>query len=303
MKVLAIYYTQSGQMRAILESIFSETSCHIDYVAIQPEREFPFPWTATTFFDVMPECFLRIPEPIKPLPELSQNNYDLVVLGYQPWFLSPSLPITNFLKSEWVKLLKDKPVITVVGCRNMWLNAQEAVKEDLRNAGAKLVGNIVFEDHHANIISTLTVIRWMFKGQKEASRNLPAAGVSDEDLRAAKRFGNIIYRHCQNKNWIQLQTALLVAGAVKLKPSLIILERRGVNNFPKFAQRIRAKGLPGDPARRPLTKLFRHLLIVSIFILSPITSLMASIKTYLNRKSLEQEAVYFKGIEYRKGVL
>ncbi len=302
MNILAIYYTQSGQIKDILESVFSKTNCTIDYVAIQPERDFPFPWTSSAFFDAMPECVLRIAEPIKPMPELAAKDYDLVVLGYQPWFLSPSLPITSFLKSEWAKYLKDKPVITVLGCRNMWLNAQECVKEDLVNVGANLVGNIVLEDKHSNIISTLTVVRWMLKGQKEASANLPAAGVSDEDIQAASQFGKIIEEHWQSNNLQQLQAALIEAESVKVKHNLILLERRGVSNFPKFAKRIRAKGLPGNAARKPLSNLFKRLLIVSIFVLSPITSLMSSIKSFLNRKSLQKDAQYFKGVEYRSGV-
>ena len=80
----------------------------------------------------------------------------------------------------------------MIGCRNMWLNAQEEVKKDLLRAGAELVGNIVLTDSYPNIISTLTIIRWAFTGKKEASGILPAAGVQDKDIQGVKSFSKAI---------------------------------------------------------------------------------------------------------------
>ncbi len=59
-------------------------------------------------------------------------------LAYQVWFLSPSLPVTAFLKSAAAAVLKDTPVITFIACRNMWLSAQEKMKVMLRDAGAEI---------------------------------------------------------------------------------------------------------------------------------------------------------------------
>src|SRR5690606_35693197 len=131
----------------------------------------------------------------------------------------PSQPITGFLRSEEAtKLLRDRPVLTVIGCRNMWLNGQEEVKQDLRAAGASLVGNIVLQDDHPNIISTLTVIRWAFTGQKQAAGILPAAGVADHDIRRSSRFGTVIYRHLTENKLQDLQHDLLMSGAINLDP-------------------------------------------------------------------------------------
>ncbi len=160
----------------------------IDFAEIKLVKPFPFPWSSATFFDAMPECVLQIPSDIHPMPELKAKDYDLIIFGYQPWFLSPSNPANSFLKSEWARVLKGKPVLTVIGCRNMWLNAQEKVKAELQQLGANHVGNIVLEDSHGNLVSLLTIIRWMFKGQKEASGKLPAAGVAERDIKGAQKI-------------------------------------------------------------------------------------------------------------------
>jgi hypothetical protein len=304
-RILVLYYSQSGQLRDILDNLLLDIrdKAEIDIVQFRPEKAFPFPWTAYTFFDAMPETVERIALPIKPLPQnIVEKNYDLVILGYQPWFLNPSQPTTGFLKSDWAaKLLKEKPVLTVVGCRNMWLHGQEKVKEDLNAVGAKLAGNIVLLDTHPNLISLLTVIRWAFKGQKEASGVLPAAGVQDADIKGAKRFGPVIIDHITKHNLDTLQSALLEKGAITLNPGLVLLEQRGIKNFRYWAKFIREKGGPGDPNRKGRVKLFQRLLLTAIFILSPLSSLTAAIKLQLKKRSLLKDVEYFKGVRYEKG--
>lgn len=305
MKILVIYFTQSGQLRDILDNVVKDMKgeAEIDYAEIKLVKPFPFPWKATSFFDAMPECVLQIPSEIQPMPGLKDKDYDLVIFGYQPWFLSPSNPANSFLKSEWATALKGKPVLTVIGSRNMWLNAQEKVKSDFERLGAKHVGNIVLEDKHANMVSTLTIIRWLFKGQKEASKRLPAAGVSDSDIKATQRYGMPILQHLKQNKLGDLQKDLLQLGAIHLRPGLIVLEKRGVSQFPKWAKRARGKGEPGNPERMKVIKTFQRLLITAIFVLSPITNLIARIQTALKMKQLLKEVEYFKGVTYEAGKL
>lgn len=305
MKILVIYFTQSGQLKSILDNVVHDikNEAEIDFAEIKLVKPFPFPWSSATFFDAMPECVLQIPSEVQPMPELKAKDYDLVIFGYQPWFLWPSNPANSFLKSEWASVLKGKPVITVIGCRNMWLNAQERVKAELERLQAKLIGNIVLEDKHGNITALLTIIRWLFKGQKKGSGLLPDAGVSEKDIRSAQRFGMPVLQHFKQNKTEQLHQDLLHLGAVHLRPNLIILEKRGVSKYPKWAKRARDKGEPGSEARKPVIRLFSRILITAIFVLSPITSLLAKIQTALRKKELLQEVEYFKGVGYIPGKL
>lgn len=302
--ILVLYYSQTGQLREILDSLFSleQQNCHIDFIEIKPVKPFPFPWTADTFFNCMPECVQQIEEEIHPI-QYPRNDYDLVVLGYQPWFLSPSIPFNSFLKSPYAAILRGKPVITVVGSRNMWLNAQEKTKQALKELGGRLVGHIALFDRNPNLASVLSIVRWSFKGQKEASRFLPAAGVQQQDIDNCKHWGPTISSHLKAETLDLLHPALLAQKSVELSKALVILEQRAIKNFRKFSLFILEKGNREDPNRKKRVKLFQRLLFVGVFILSPISSLTASIAVLFNSRKLEEQVQYFKNIDYRENAI
>lgn len=303
MHILVIYYSQTGQLKKILTTLFEQnTDVEVDYVPIIPVKDFPFPWKAHQFFDAMPECVLQIPEEIHPL-KIPNKQYDLVVLGHNPWFLSPCLPINSFLKSSQASILQNQKVLTVIGARNMWLNAQEKVKADLASLGALLVGNIVLVDPRPNLISVLTIIRWTFKGIKEKTRFLPEAGIPEEEIKRVKDYGSIIIQTLKSQQWPSLQEKLLAQKAVVVQPGLVVLEKRGITNFRKFAAKIIAKGKRGDSARKPLVTLFQRLLVVGVFILSPISNFTAWLSTQVNRKALAKKINYFQGVGFEKDSL
>ena len=148
-KILVVYYSQTGQLKKITDSVLSvlfSSGIEIEYAEIKPQPAFPFPWSYDEFFQAFPESVKGIPckiEPVNPKYE----NYDLIILAYQPWYLSPSIPMHSFLQSSEANLLlKNKPVITIIGCRNMWAMAQEKIKQYLQQHNARLVGNIVLTD-------------------------------------------------------------------------------------------------------------------------------------------------------------
>lgn len=314
-RVLVLYYTQTGQLKTILDRILSQVadSMKLSFAPIEPVTPWPWPWTAGRFFDAMPESVLQQPAPVKPLDSAIVNgDYDLVILGWQPWFLHPSQPTTAFLQSPDARVLNGKPVITVVGARNMWLNAGEKVKDGLRANGARHIGNIVLVDSNTNLISLLTVIRWSFKGQRAASGWLPQAGVQDRDIAEAARFGQPILEAGRaivaNKTErelpavaVGLHEKLLRLGAIDLNPGLVLLEQRGIKNFRYWARFIREKGGPQDSARQGRVTTFKRLLLTAIFILSPLSALTAAIKRRIQRRKLAEDVAYFKSLKYEQG--
>lgn len=305
-RVLVLYYSQTGQLRNIIDNILLDIKdkLEITYAPIEPVTPFPFPWNPDVFFDAMPETVMHTPPPVTPLPdEIVNADYDLVIFGHQPWFLNPSMPITAFLQSPSAKVLENKKVITVIGARNMWLHAQEKVKQYLLKLNATLVGNIALVDTKPNIISTLTVIRWAMKGQKEASGLLPDAGVQKADIEKAQRYGMPVYRHLEDNKLENLQQELVLLGAIQLKPGLVLLENTGIKNFRKWSKYIAAKGGPGAPERQGRVKQFKNLLIVAIFVLSPITSVIAKIREQIKMKKLKDDVAYFKQLKFEEGRL
>src|ERR1700744_501112 len=208
-KVLAIYYSQSGQLGEIVDNLTApliDDGISVEKVRVKMVNEYAFPWTADRFFSVMPDCQLDVPVEVAPY-ELKEDHYDLVILGYQAWFLSPSIPFNSLMQTPQLKaVLKDTPVVTVTGARNMWLNAFVRVKKLIKAAEATHVGNIALVDTHANPVSFITIFHWMLHGKKDRYKNIfPPPGVQDVDIKHTVEFGRIIIPHLQNADWCTLQ--------------------------------------------------------------------------------------------------
>ena len=271
-RVLVVYYTQSGQLKEIIDSVLSPlTEVTIDFLPIDTAEPFPFPWTDETFFGAFPESYLQIPQPLKPF-QLAHTDYDLVILGYQVWYLSPSIPFNSFLQSETGKqLLQGKPVITVSGTRNMWVMAHQKVKKLLTDCGTHLVGNIALTDRHHNHISVITIVQWLFSGDKN-KRYLgvfPKAGVADKDIESASVYGTLIAPHLQTGDYTGLQQAIVAHGGVHYKRFLLSAEKKGNRLFG-----IWAKMIYGSKKRKFLLKCFRIYLYIAIWVLMPIVWLL-----------------------------
>src|SRR6478609_5067338 len=99
-RILAIYYSQTGQLGDIIDCFtapFIEAGATVEKVNIRPVASYPFPWTGKGFFEVMPDSVLGVPIALAPF-QLKESHYDLVIFGYQAWFLSPSIPANSLLK-------------------------------------------------------------------------------------------------------------------------------------------------------------------------------------------------------------
>ena len=271
-RVLVVYYTQSGQLKEIIDSVLSPlTEVTIDFLPIDTATPFPFPWTDDTFFDAFPESYLQIPQPLQPF-NLPHTDYDLVILGYQVWYLSPSIPLSSFLQHpEAKKLLSGKPVITISGTRNMWVMAHQKVKKLLTDCGAHLVGNIALTDPHHNHISVITIVQWLFSGDKNKHYLgvFPKAGVADKDIQGASVYGTLIAPHLQTGDYTGLQQAIVAHGGVHYKRFILSAEKKGNRLFG-----IWAKMIYSSKKRKFLLKCFRIYLYIAIWVLMPIVWLL-----------------------------
>ena len=98
--ILCINYSQSGQLDAILDNFLGPLSDHnIERVSLAPVKPYSFPWSTKNFYDPMPETVLEEAVELEPI-SFAKEKYDLIILGYQPWFLSPSLPTSSLLHCE-----------------------------------------------------------------------------------------------------------------------------------------------------------------------------------------------------------
>ncbi len=301
-EVLVVYYSQTGQLLDILKNITSklhDEEINLTFYEISPETDFDFPWKQEKFYDTFPESFLQLPSKLHaPRPEILNKKYDLVILGYQVWYLTPSIPLNSFLKSDFAKKIFDKtPVVTVVACRNMWIQAQEKMKRLLDNINAKLVGHIALVDKHINHISVITISHWMFSGRKDKFLGIfPKPGVSDKDILEATKFGSPIKETLLTNNYTQLQENLILMNAVHINPFLVLTDKRGNVLFSKWANLIIKKGGPGNPKRLKWIGLFKYYLLFAIWVIAPIVFIVFLLTYFPTYQKRRKEKEYYSSV-------
>ncbi|UWX60206.1 dialkylresorcinol condensing enzyme DarA [Chryseobacterium oranimense] len=300
--ILIIYYSQTGQLEDIVKNVARPFEARkeeydVTYYNIKLKEDFPFPWPGDVFFNTFPESYLQIPKEIfPPSDEILNKKYDLILFGYQVWYLTPSIPIISFLKSGFAeKIMKDTDVVTISGTRNMWMLSQEKLKVYLKNLGAKLVGNIALVDRHDNYTSVLTILRWLTTGQKEKSGMLPAAGISDEEIAGSVKYGNIIEKHFSSGNLSGLQPDLVKNGAVEIRPFLVRVEKVGNKIFTVWSNLIIKK-----KEKRPLLiKFFKVYLMAAIWIISPVVLVLHLLTTPIFWFKRQKQKTYLQGINLK----
>ncbi|MBK8522176.1 MAG: hypothetical protein IPL54_15325 [Chitinophagaceae bacterium] len=292
-KILVIYYTQSGQLEDILNNFTAplvQAGNTIEKVRVQVANDYPFPWNGKAFFAVMPDCVLSVPTTLKPF-QLKENKYDLVILGYQAWFLSPSIPVNSILNDPAVKaVLKDTPVITITGARNMWISAMQRIKKILKDANANLVGSIALFDKHHNFISFITIFYWMFTGKKGRWLGIfPTPGVSEADIKKTADYGNTVQKYLTGTNWNGLQDELIEQKAIEVKYNLMFIESKASKIFAIWANII-AK----EKKKTAWLVAFKYYLLIALFIAAPIILTVDFIffKPFLSERIKKQKQLY-----------
>jgi hypothetical protein len=262
---------------------------------IRARPAFQFPWDFWSFFDVMPETVVpsvrvrnaqhwSVEAPTlektvssDPAPSSSSSggkSFDLVVLGWQTWFLSPSLPVRLAVHDpEYQPLFRKAPVLLIGTHRNMWHRASRTLRRELKdNANAKVIGGINFVQSSAFLVSVVKTLRWQLRGEIDASG---ATNAKDQAFAEGRNF----LKQYQNGNW----PANYEAG----KPyshTLALLEDVW---FPCKSAACRFMGLfpPKSVSRKVITALYVPLLMSAILFVAPPVLFVGTILTEIKRKT------------------
>ncbi len=295
-KILVVYYTQSGQLKDIVDHFiapFEQEGVGVECIRIVPQQDFTFPWTSDRFFDAMPESVSGKTIPLNPL-SYGEQKYDLVVVAYQPWFLSPSIPISSLLQDPgFQQIVKGTPVLTLIGARNMWLNAQEKIKKLLLSAEARLVGNIALVDRNSNLISAVTILYWMLTGKKDRYLGIfPKPGVADQDIQQAGQFGKIALAHLSKGSWNSLQKELVEHKAVEVDSDLMFIEQRAGRLFFIWSAVINKR-----KNRKAWLTVFKYYLLIALFVVAPVVLLVNNLlfRPFVG-KSIRRKKEYYLGL-------
>lgn len=291
--ILVLEFSQTGQLTAVLDRLLGplfeapdEFMVHRERLQTEPAA--PFPWPFWRFLDTFPETVADLPPPLRPLGIEASANFDLVVLGYPIWFLSPPPALTAFFQSPAAaRLLRDRPVVTVTACRNMWVAAQQRVQQHLLRLGARHRDHVALVDQGSACASFVTTPRWMLTGRKNAFGPFPAAGVSERDIRAGRRFG-LALRQALRRDEETLDRPMLHGlGACTVNAGLVSSERVGLRSFRLWSAVLRASGPPGAPLRRVILAAYLIFLVVLILTIVPLSLLAkAALRPFL-RKSIQ----------------
>lgn len=300
-KVLVVYFTQSGQLSDVAEAVtaplVANEQFEVVFECLKPVTPYPFPWPFLRFFDTFPETVYADVPAIEPLsPGLAEQDFDLIILAYQVWFLSPSQPVTAFLQSaDAGKIFNGKPVITLIACRNMWLMAQETMKQHLKRLGAHLLDNIVLTDPAHSAMTFFSTPVWVLTGHKGPFLFglIPKAGVSAEEVTHAARFGQAIVEQLPRRSSEDTSPMLRGLGAVKVNERLIAAERIALRSFRIWGGLLRLLGKPGNPLRRTVLVAYIIFLISLILTVVPISAVIKRLFAPLMKSRIERQRAYF----------
>jgi hypothetical protein len=299
-QVLIVHFSQTGQLDRLAQSVCEPlqqcSDIQLDFLQLQPAQPYPFPWPFLGFFRIFPETVLMRPQPLLPLAVDASKRYDLVILAYQVWFLSPSQPMTAFLaSSEAAQLLKGTPVVTLIGCRNMWLMAQEKVKNRLTELGARLVDNVALTDACGTAASFLATPLWLFTGRQKPYSWVPRAGIAEVEIVAASRFGTAIAQRLTADDQPIEQPMLTGLGAVRIDEKLIASEKVGNRSFQLWSRLLAALGPQQSRRRGAGLVVYIVFLLCLIVTVVPLSALLKKLLAPLLKQRTQREKAYFAG--------
>lgn len=297
--VLLIQYSQSGQLSEVARSVTAplreSAGIELTVETLRPKTPFPFPWPVFQFFDTFPSAVYLDGCELEPLTVDPNKRFDLIILAYQVWFLSPSLPTTGLLKSADAKrLLQDTPVMTLIACRDMWLMAQEQVKRMLQECGARLVGNVALVDEAGTAGSFFATPAWVLSGNKgpHLFGLIPRAGVKPEQIEASRRFGERIAATLSADAPMDEQL-LQGLGAVRINEKLIASEKTARRSFLIWGGLLRKLGPTGAFARKPVLVFYVLFLFTLIVTFIPVSMLIKKLLAPFARARVASQKAYF----------
>jgi len=272
--VLIVSYSQSGQLADIATALarsLETGGTRVYHEVLQPEPAFPFPWPFFTFFDAFPESVCLDPRPNKPLAVPDGVVFNLVVLAWTVWYLSPSQPMTAFLQSaEGKRLIKGKPVVSLVACRNMWFSAFDALKTLITEAEGLLVDHVALTDESPAMLTFITTPRWMLTGRRDHFLGMPPAGITAQQTAGVARFGTALAGALARDEEKSGQPMLSGLRAVKVEPYLVLSERTARRVFGVWSKFVRLFGRARQRRRVPALILFAIYLIIVIITIVPL---------------------------------
>jgi hypothetical protein len=263
-------YTQTGQLREAAEALTAPMDAggwDIRWVEVRPREAFPFPWPIRQFFGVFaqavdPEGFVEL---VESAGGFATAPDELVILAYQVWYLAPSLPIRSLLTAH-PEAVRERDVVSLIACRNMWYSAAVEASGLLRSAGARRVDVVAATETRPSPTTLVTTLRWLLTGRRDPFLWFGRAGVGDDELARVAEVGQRIAKS---------QSCPLEAAAVV--PTLAAADLLAGKVFRGWAGLVRSGRRIGPPVHAVTLGAFVLGLAVAIVVGLPLVALAALI--------------------------
>ena len=298
-RVLVVYYSQSGDVRRMADAFvepLAAAGAEVVWCELEPREAYPWPWrNVHRFFNIMPECVLEEPPEIAPPKVSPEERFDLVVLAYQAWFLSPSLPIQGFFRTEQAKVLQGRKVITISVSRNMWHRASLRIREMLAGAGAMHVDNVVVTHQGPPLATFVTTTRSLLTGKRDRLWGVfPPAGIREDEALRMRSLGAAVAGQLDALDDPAGRPLLRGRGAVEVNRRYVMPELVAARFFPVWARIIRGLGRWGRPLRHVGIFLFINFLLLMIVLGIPLTLITLPLAYPLVRKRIAARVALLK---------
>ena len=200
-------YSQTGQLHEALAALLApleKAGSRVDRVLIRPKASYPFPWPIRRFFGIFPEAVdprSTVEFDLDPLrapgadaadladPAGAMDAADLVVLGFQVWYLAPSIPVRSLLASG---PFAGRSVVGVVACRNMWYSAALDVRRRIDQRAGRYLGTVAAIDAAPAAVTFVTTLAWLLRGRRAPIWRLPPAGISASEITRLGELGEAL---------------------------------------------------------------------------------------------------------------
>jgi hypothetical protein len=206
-RVLFVFYTFTNQALKVVEemsSVLSERGCEVDQASIEftdlryRDRfsKFPFRHAFLGVLAMLPAQLRRATGEIRIPEEASHGGYDLVCIGSPTWWLTTSMPIRSYLKSQSAASVLDGARFTgFVVCRRYWRNNLKTVKKLGTKQGGEYVEGTHFTYLGGQVRSLLSLISYLGSGEyrdRFLGLKIPPTNLRPEHLGAARDFAAVI---------------------------------------------------------------------------------------------------------------
>ena len=233
----------------------------------------------------MPDAVLGPLAGVRPFGLDSSGRFDLVVLAYPVWFLSPATPVQAFFRSPDAGVLRDTDVLTISVSRAMWQRASMAMKRLLAAAGARHCDNVAVTHQGSPLATLISTPRALLSGKRDRLLGVfPNAGIAEKDMSRVQALASVAARRLMAGH---RAGASLLRGepAVSVTRWLAVPERLGWYCFYAAARVIRFFGTVHRGFRTAGVVAFAVFLVLLILIALPVAVLATVLATPILRQA------------------